>query len=156
MAARYSFEAEARALERAMFFQRFGSVLRATREKTAAAPKKRADQILVDADQCQQQRFHRLKIQVRSFSPASPGFLVPGLGGRVQQVWSPSAKSGRATAACSASNGSVRAPVAGSDFDRPNDAETAWLQPGPSGRPALLQPSEGGNVTGNVCSSAPS
>ena len=156
MAARYSFKAKACAFERTIFLDRFGSVLRATREKTAAAPKQRADHIFVKADQCQQQQFHRLIVQVRSFFPASLGFPAPGLAGRVHQVWLPSAKSGHAREACSASSGSVRAPAAGSDFDRPNDAEIAWQPPGPSGRLVLLQPFGAGNVTGNVCSSAPS
>ena len=156
MAAGYSFKAKACAFERTIFLDRFGSVLRATREETAAAPKKWADHIFVDADQCQQQEFHRLIVQVRSFFPASLGFPAPGLAGRVHQVWPPSAESGHATAACSASSGNSRAPVAGPDYDPPSDAEIAWQQPDPSGHLALPQPFGAGNVTGNVCSSAPS
>ena len=156
MAARYSFKAKAYALERTIFLDRFGSVLRATREETAAAPKKWADHIFVDADQCQQQEFHRLIVQVRSFFPASLGFPAPGLAGRVHQVWRPSAESGHATAACSASNGNARVPNAAPSCGQPSGAEIAWQPLGPSGRRVLLQPTESGNVTGNVCSSAPS
>jgi hypothetical protein len=156
VAAGYAFEAKASAFERTMFFHRLSGVLRTTREKAAAAPKKRADCVFVDAKQCQQQQFHRLIVQVRSFCPANPGFLLPGRAGRVVQVWPPGAVSGRAKVAGSASSESAHVPVAGSGFDPPNGARAVWQQPAPSGHPALLQPPEGGNVTGNERSSAPS
>ncbi len=156
MAARYSFKAKAHAFERAVLFDCFGCVFRTTWEETAAAPKKGADHIFVDADQCQQQAFHRLIVQVRSFFPASPGFLAPEPAGRVHQVWLPSVKSGRATPACSASNGNARVPNAAPSCGQPSGAEIAWQRPSPNGRQVLLRPTEGGNVTGNVCSSAPS
>jgi len=50
VAAGYAFEAKVCALECAILLNSLGGILRATREKAAAAPKKRADCVLVDAD----------------------------------------------------------------------------------------------------------
>ena len=156
MAAEYAFEAKQDPLVRTVFIYRFSGIFRATREKTTAAPKDRADCVFIDTDQCQQQQFHRLIVQVRSIFPADSGFHQPELAGRVSLVWSSSAISDRARVTDNATCESSLEPDAGSDSDLLLASEVVWQQPIPSGHPLLHQLSEGGNVTGNENSLTPS
>jgi hypothetical protein len=66
MAAGKALGAKTGALAGTMFLYRLSGIFGATGKEAATAPKEWTDRILVTADHCQQQLFHRFMVSVES------------------------------------------------------------------------------------------
>jgi hypothetical protein len=117
--------------------------------KNGSGSPERADRVFVETDQCQQQQFHRLIVQVRSFCQQAPDFF-----GQDSPVQCTGLVARRKMKSREGNRQRIRRKFSRPapdqiSVDRPF-AKAVWRRPAQTGADLLLLPLEGGNVTGNV------